>query len=160
MPGIAGPVACNGHGGFHLFPWDQPPVAPPAPRPSGNCIALELLCRPSLSAGRADRREISGRPNSGRARAREIGYQFHFLQNFACSPLTHHFELPFPPPPCLPRLPVGGISRSIKDEGLRDHFAQFGEVSDAFVVRDSTGRSRGCGFVKYKEQVTPWMRVF
>ncbi|HUF53743.1 MAG TPA: RNA-binding protein [Dehalococcoidia bacterium] len=47
------------------------------------------------------------------------------------------------------RLYVGGLSYDTSDDGLRDHFAQVGEVESAAVARDRyTGRSRGFGFVE------------
>lgn len=47
------------------------------------------------------------------------------------------------------RLYVGGLSYSTTPDGLRDAFAQAGEVQDVFIVRDKiSGRSRGFGFVE------------
>ncbi len=46
------------------------------------------------------------------------------------------------------KLFVGGLSFSTSDAGLRQAFAQFGEVTEAKVITDrETGRSRGFGFV-------------
>ena len=46
------------------------------------------------------------------------------------------------------RLYVGNLSYSATAEGLRQTFAEFGEVTDAHVVMDrESGRSRGFGFV-------------
>ncbi len=46
------------------------------------------------------------------------------------------------------RLFVGGLSWNTDDEGLRQAFEAFGEVTDAKVITDrDTGRSRGFGFV-------------
>jgi RNA recognition motif-containing protein len=48
------------------------------------------------------------------------------------------------------KLFVGGLSWGTRDEGLRDAFQTFGEVTDAKVVLDrETGRSRGFGFVTF-----------
>ncbi len=50
------------------------------------------------------------------------------------------------------KLFVGGLSWNTTDDGLRDAFAQFGEVTDAKVITDrETGRSRGFGFVTFAE---------
>jgi cold-inducible RNA-binding protein len=50
------------------------------------------------------------------------------------------------------KLFVGGLSWGTDDEGLRSAFEQFGEVSDAKVIRDrDTGRSRGFGFVSFDD---------
>lgn len=46
------------------------------------------------------------------------------------------------------KLFVGNISWGVDDAMLREAFAQFGEISDAVVLKDrETGRSRGFGFV-------------
>jgi len=46
------------------------------------------------------------------------------------------------------KLFVGGLSFGTSDSGLKDAFAQYGEVVEAKVITDrETGRSRGFGFV-------------
>ncbi len=46
------------------------------------------------------------------------------------------------------RLYVGNLSYESTAEGLRQAFAEFGEVTDAHVVMDrESGRSRGFGFI-------------
>jgi cold-inducible RNA-binding protein len=50
------------------------------------------------------------------------------------------------------KLFVGGLSWNTTDQGLRDAFAKFGEVTDAKVITDrDTGRSRGFGFVTFSD---------
>ncbi len=50
------------------------------------------------------------------------------------------------------KLFVGGLSWDTTDEGLRQAFAQFGEITEAKVITDrDTGRSRGFGFVTFVE---------
>ena len=47
------------------------------------------------------------------------------------------------------RIYVGGISYSTSSEGLRELFAQAGEVTEATVVEDRySGQSKGFGFVE------------
>ena len=47
---------------------------------------------------------------------------------------------------------VGNLSWGTTDSGLRDLFAEFGEVHSAKVIMDrETGRSRGFGFVEMAE---------
>jgi RNA recognition motif-containing protein len=47
---------------------------------------------------------------------------------------------------------VGGLSWNTDDDGLRQAFEQFGEVSDVRVIMDrETGRSRGFGFVTFED---------
>ena len=47
------------------------------------------------------------------------------------------------------KLYVGGISYDSTDDGLRDAFAQAGNVVSAAILKDKiTGRSRGFGFVE------------
>lgn len=49
------------------------------------------------------------------------------------------------------KLFIGGLSWNTDTDSLRAHFAQFGAVEDAVVIRDrETGRSRGFGFVTYE----------
>mgnify|MGYP002526145310 CR=1 FL=1 len=46
------------------------------------------------------------------------------------------------------KLYIGNLSWGTTTETLRDHFEQFGSVSDAVVITDrQSGRSRGFGFV-------------
>ena len=47
------------------------------------------------------------------------------------------------------KLYVGGISYTTNDSGLKDAFAQVGEVLSATIIMDKmTGRSKGFGFVE------------
>ena len=47
---------------------------------------------------------------------------------------------------------VGGLSWDTTDEGLRQAFAQHGEITEAKVITDrDTGRSRGFGFVTFAQ---------
>ena len=52
----------------------------------------------------------------------------------------------------MAKLFVGGLAWATKDDGLKAHFEQCGEVTDAKVImeRDS-GRSRGFGFVTFAD---------
>ncbi|MBI4862679.1 MAG: RNA-binding protein [Candidatus Riflebacteria bacterium] len=51
------------------------------------------------------------------------------------------------------KLFVGGLSWDTDDQGLRQAFAQFGEIVEAKVVTDrDTGRSRGFGFVTFTDE--------
>ena len=48
------------------------------------------------------------------------------------------------------KLFVGGLSWGTDDDGLRQAFSTFGEITDSKVVTDrETGRSRGFGFVTF-----------
>mmetsp|Transcript_45180 Transcript_45180/g.81266 ORF Transcript_45180/g.81266 Transcript_45180/m.81266 type:complete len:327 (+) Transcript_45180:52-1032(+) len=47
---------------------------------------------------------------------------------------------------------VGNLAHSTTNDSLRDHFQQYGDVADSIVMTDKeTGRSRGFGFVTFKE---------
>jgi cold-inducible RNA-binding protein len=51
------------------------------------------------------------------------------------------------------KLFVGGLSFNTTDDGLRDGFARFGEITEAKVITDrDTGRSRGFGFVTFTDE--------
>lgn len=47
------------------------------------------------------------------------------------------------------KLFVGNISWNVKDEQLQELFSQYGEVTDAFIMKDraNNNRSKGFGFV-------------
>lgn len=50
------------------------------------------------------------------------------------------------------KLFVGGISWETDEDKLREHFSNFGDVSQAIVMRDKlTGRPRGFGFVIFAD---------
>src|SRR5512138_754050 len=50
------------------------------------------------------------------------------------------------------KLFVGGLSFNTTDDGLREGFARFGEITEAKVITDrDTGRSRGFGFVTFAD---------
>ncbi|KAJ7383200.1 DAZ-associated protein 1 [Desmophyllum pertusum] len=47
---------------------------------------------------------------------------------------------------------VGGLSTETTKDGLKDHFSEFGNVSDSVVMVDATTkRSRGFGFVTFND---------
>lgn len=50
---------------------------------------------------------------------------------------------------------AGGLPPSVTEQGFRQYFEGFGEVTDAVVMMDrTTGRSRGFGFITFaSEQV-------
>jgi RNA recognition motif-containing protein len=55
--------------------------------------------------------------------------------------------------PLPARLFVGGLSHSTTQESLKQAFAQYGQVVEAFIVTDrDTGDSRGFGFVTMKDR--------
>ncbi len=50
------------------------------------------------------------------------------------------------------KLFVGGLSWDTTDDGLRQAFASYGEITEAKVITDrDTGRSRGFGFVTFTQ---------
>ncbi|XP_052255330.1 heterogeneous nuclear ribonucleoprotein A3 homolog 1-like isoform X3 [Dreissena polymorpha] len=50
------------------------------------------------------------------------------------------------------KLFIGGLSFETTDESLKEHFSQWGEIVDCIVMKDpETKRSRGFGFITYKE---------
>lgn len=50
------------------------------------------------------------------------------------------------------KLFVGGLSYETTDDGLKEHFEQWGEIEDHIVMKDpQTKRSRGFGFITYKK---------
>jgi RNA recognition motif-containing protein len=51
------------------------------------------------------------------------------------------------------KLFVGGLPWALDSEDLREVFQEFGEIDQANVVYDrETGRSRGFGFVQFKDK--------
>lgn len=50
------------------------------------------------------------------------------------------------------KLFAGGLAWATTDDSLKAHFAGFGDIIEAKVIKDrETGQSRGFGFVTYKE---------
>ena len=53
------------------------------------------------------------------------------------------------------KLFVGGLAWATRDDTLRSHFEQCGEVTDAKVIMErDTGRSRGFGFVTFADEAS------
>lgn len=51
------------------------------------------------------------------------------------------------------KLLASNLPRSTNREQLQEYFGKFGEVEDAFIVKDTkTGKSRGFGFVKFADE--------
>lgn len=51
------------------------------------------------------------------------------------------------------KLFIGNLSWDTQDDGLREFFAQFGNVISASVIKDrNTGRSKGFGFVEFETE--------
>jgi len=51
------------------------------------------------------------------------------------------------------KLFVGGLNWKTTDDGLRQAFARFGQITEAKVITDrETGRSRGFGFVTFVDE--------
>jgi len=60
----------------------------------------------------------------------------------------------------MAKLFVGGLAWATKDEGLKAHFEQCGEVTDAKVIMErDTGRSRGFGFVTFGDEASATQAV-
>ncbi|KAE9615322.1 hypothetical protein Lal_00048153 [Lupinus albus] len=52
----------------------------------------------------------------------------------------------------LTKVFVGGLAWETKKEALREHFEKYGEILEAVIISDKlTGRSKGYGFVTFKE---------
>jgi len=47
------------------------------------------------------------------------------------------------------KLFVGMISKTTTEEDLRTLFGPYGNVQEVFILHDTSGQSKGCGFVRY-----------
>ncbi|XP_051897266.1 heterogeneous nuclear ribonucleoprotein A3 isoform X5 [Pristis pectinata] len=52
-------------------------------------------------------------------------------------------------PEQIRKLFIGGLSFETNEESLREHFEQWGQLTDCVVMREPSKRSRGFGFVTY-----------
>merc|ERR1711871_52711 len=85
----------------------------------------------------------------------EVAAQQHIRQNYGYSgllmaggPGSKKMQNRLNPP--ATKLFCGGIGET-SDEVFRSYWEQFGELDDCAVVRDASGKSRGFGFVTFKE---------
>ncbi|KAK5662728.1 hypothetical protein OQA88_6135 [Cercophora sp. LCS_1] len=78
-------------------------------------------------------------------------------------PTSTLYNAPPPPPPPSKgpnakedgKMFIGGLNWETTDQSLRDYFSQYGEVVECTVMRDgATGRSRGFGFLTFKDPKT------
>ena len=50
------------------------------------------------------------------------------------------------------KLFIGGLNYKTTDEGLRDFYSKWGDLTDSVVMKDGqTGKSRGFGFVTFQK---------
>ena len=50
------------------------------------------------------------------------------------------------------KLFIGGLKYKTTDDGLRDFYSRWGDLTDSVVMKDGqTGKSRGFGFVTYRK---------
>ncbi|PWZ52935.1 putative RNA-binding protein ARP1 [Zea mays] len=70
----------------------------------------------------------------------------------------HPQPLPLPQPPApfgdttLTKVFVGGLAWETHKDALREHFERYGDILEAVIISDKlTGRSKGYGFVTFKE---------
>ena len=50
------------------------------------------------------------------------------------------------------RLFVGGLSRDVEDDELRDKFKEHGKITDFALMKDDAGASRGFGFITFEKK--------
>lgn len=48
------------------------------------------------------------------------------------------------------RITVTNLPFSLSQESFRNFFSQYGELSEGYIALDSSGKSRGFGFLKFK----------
>lgn len=65
--------------------------------------------------------------------------------SFSTSPQAKRLE-----PEQFRKVFVGSLSYSTTEESMRKHFSSFGELVDCVIMRSSDQRSRGFGFVTYR----------
>jgi len=71
--------------------------------------------------------------------------------NGPTSPVNGTDEIPNDPG----KMFIGGLSWQTTAEKLKEHFGKFGEIKESMVMKDpTTKRSRGFGFVTYKDSVS------
>merc|ERR1711988_1554289 len=55
-------------------------------------------------------------------------------------------------PPSEIKLFVGMVPHSASEDDVREIFIKHGEVEEVYILRDKSGDSRGCAFVRYAKR--------
>ncbi|CDJ31165.1 RNA binding motif-containing protein, putative [Eimeria mitis] len=78
-----------------------------------------------------DIRELSSKPGPERQPERQPE------RRLSCSSANRH------------KIFIGGITSSVTEETLQQHFEKYGSIEKATIIRDGSGKSRGFGFVQF-----------
>lgn len=99
-------------------------------RPPANTEAF-LSAKHVIRDRQVDIRELTSKPAPERQPERVPE------RRLSCSSANRH------------KIFIGGITSSITEEILQQHFEQFGSIEKATIIRDGSGKSRGFGFVQF-----------
>ncbi|CDI76689.1 RNA binding motif-containing protein, putative [Eimeria acervulina] len=99
-------------------------------RPSSNTEAF-LNAQHIIREKQVDIRELSSKPAPERQTERLPE------RRLSCSSANRH------------KIFIGGITSSVTEEVLQQHFEQFGSIEKTTIIRDGSGKSRGFGFVQF-----------
>ncbi|WPH00278.1 RNA-binding domain-containing protein [Acrodontium crateriforme] len=117
-----------------------------APEPAPAAVSASEEAKPEMNATSYDMSSMQG-IHGGQPSQNDGGFDYNGGNSF-----NDNDDRPLIGSKEDGKMFIGGLNWETTDQSLKDYFSQFGEVVECTVMRDgATGRSRGFGFLTFKD---------